>query len=113
MTRPDPQSDAGQWLDRLLEARAAEAQAAHDTALAADELRRYQKFARPGQPSAHIVQLRQKQAAARQASARSRQAFLKAAVEFVRTAGLTPPPRTSLDAFVNAWIDTHVTEHGD
>jgi hypothetical protein len=96
-----------EWLPRLLAARAAMRQAAEDTALAADELRRYQKFARPGQPSAHIVQLRQKQAAARQASARAKQAFLKAAMEFTRESGLPPPPRVTLEAFALAWLDTH------
>lgn len=98
--------DASEWLPRLIAARAAMRQAADDTALAADELRRYQKFARPGQPSAHIVQLRQKQAAARQASARAKQAFLKAALEFTRDAGLTPPPRVTLEAFVLGWLDS-------
>lgn len=106
MSDPTPLPPSA-WLPRLIEARAAMARAAADTELAADELRRYQKFARPGQPSAHIVQLRQKQAAARQASARSRQAFVKASLEFTREAGLTPPPRVTLEAFVLAWMDTH------
>lgn len=93
------------WLARLVEARTAMTQAATDTSVAADELRRYQKFAKPGQPSAHIVQLRQKQAAARQATARAKQAFLKAAMEFTREAGLSPPPRVTLEAFVIHWLD--------
>ena len=101
-------NEAGRWLVPLLKAHEAEARAARDTELAADELRRYQKFARPGQPSAHIAQLRQKQAAARQAAARSRQAFLKAAMEFVRAAGLTVPKGKTLDAFVQAWIGSHI-----
>lgn len=95
------------WLPRLVEARTAMAQAASDTSLAADELRRYQKFVKPGQPSPHIVQLRQKQAAARQATARAKQAFLKAALEFTREAGISAPPRVTLEAFVLAWMDTH------
>ena|GEM_PF-2023458 len=110
---PPALTEAGVWLVQLLKARAACIQAANDTELAADELRRYQKFARPGQPSAHIVQLRQRQAAARQASARARQAFLKAALEFVRVAGLVLPPKMALDAFVTAWIDTHVPKDVD
>lgn len=106
MNEPDPDKTSA-WLPRLLAARAAVRQAADDTTLAADELRRHQKFAKPGQPSAHIVQLRQKQAAARQASARAKQAFLKAALEFTREAGLVPPPRVTLEAFVVAWLDAH------
>lgn len=98
-------SQAGEWLLQLLAAKQALAQAAFDTELAADELRRYQKFAKPGQPSAHIVQLRQKQAAARQASSIARQSFLKAAAQLVRELALDVPPRTALEAFTQQWID--------
>ncbi|HEY2624794.1 MAG TPA: hypothetical protein VGI53_15215, partial [Dyella sp.] len=83
-------------------------QAAFDTELAADELRRYQKFAKPGQPSPHIVQLRQRQAAARQASSLSRQAFIKAAAAFVRKADIEVPPRVALEAFVTSWIEANI-----
>lgn len=99
---------AGTWLVQVLKGQAAVTQAAHDTALAADELRKYQKFARPGQPSPHIVQLRQKQAAARQASARGKQAYTKAAMEFARTLPLTIPPRESLDSVVTRWITLNI-----
>ncbi|HEY2623432.1 MAG TPA: hypothetical protein VGI53_08290, partial [Dyella sp.] len=58
-------TNAAGHLIQLLKAQQAVLQAAFDTELAADELRRYQKFAKPGQPSPHIVQLRQRQAAAR------------------------------------------------
>ncbi|NII54609.1 hypothetical protein [Luteibacter sp. SG786] len=85
--------------------RAAMDRAARDTATAADELRRYAKFSRPGQPSAHIVQLRQRQAAARLDSARAKQAFLRASAAFVHAAGLALPPRTSLESFVLGWIE--------
>lgn len=85
--------------------RAAMDNAARHTATAADELRRYAKFSRPGQPSAHIVQLRQRQAAARLESARAKQAFLQAAQAFVHAAGLTSPPRMSLESFVLGWIE--------
>jgi hypothetical protein len=95
-------------LIQLLKAKQATLQAAFDTELAADELRRYQKFARPGAPSAHIVQLRQKQAGARVASSLSRQAFIKAAHAFVREAGLELPPRVTLEGFVSDWIDAHL-----
>ena len=95
-------------LAQLLTAKKAVWQAAVDTALAADELRRYQKYAKPGQPSAHIVQLRQKQAAARQASSISRQSYIKAATAFVREARLEVPPRVTIDVFVTGWIDRHL-----
>ena len=92
----------------LLNARKATVQAAFDTTLAADELRRYQKFAKPGKPSAQIVQLRQKQAAARQATSIARQSLIKAATVFVRDAGIDVPERTPLDVFIIGWIDVHV-----
>jgi hypothetical protein len=92
----------------LLRARKATLQAAFDTTLAADELRRYQKYAKPGKPSAHIVQLRQKQAAARQASSLSRQSLIKAAAAFVREAGIEVPERVALDEFIIHWIDANV-----
>lgn len=95
-------------LAQLLTAKKAVWQAAVDTALAADELRRYQKYAKPGQPSAHIVQLRQKQAAARQASNISRQSYIKAATAFVREARLEVPPRVTIDAFITGWIDRYL-----
>lgn len=108
MTSPSS-SPPGPWYAKLVAARAAVDKAAADTALAADELRRYQKFARPGQPSAHIVQLRQKQAAARQAAAQAKQAFLKAAMEVARETGLVPPPRVSLERFMRDWLDARPT----
>lgn len=85
-------------------------QASFDTTLAADELRRYQKFARPGQPSPHVVQLRQRQAAARQASSQSRQALIRAATAFVRQAGIEPPPRVTLEEFILHWIDSQLPQ---
>ncbi|MFC4763601.1 hypothetical protein [Dyella koreensis] len=101
-------TEAAGWLIQLLKAQQARLQAAFDTELAADELRRYQKFAKPGRPSAHIVQLRQKQAAARQASNVSKQSFLKAAAAFVREAGIDVPPRVTLEVFITDWIDANV-----
>lgn len=95
-------------LSTVLHARKASLQAAFDTALAADELRRYQKFAKPGKPSPHIVQLRQKQAAARQATNVARQSLIKAAAAFVRAAGLSVPARITLDVHIAEWIDAHV-----
>ncbi|WP_266182918.1 hypothetical protein [Dyella humicola] len=95
-------------LMQLLKAQKAVWQASLDGELVAAELRRYQKFAKPGQPSPHIVQLRQRQAAARQASSVSRQAFIKAAMAFVREAGLEVPPRVALEAFMAGWIEANI-----
>ena len=92
----------------LLKAMQATQQAALDTQQVADALRRDQKFARPGQPSAHIVQLRQQQAAARQACSQSKQAWIMAAAAFVRTTGIAIPPRVALELFITQWIDAHV-----
>lgn len=95
-------------LIELLKARRAVLQAACDTGLVADTLRRYQKFARPGQPSLHIIQLRQQQAAARQASVLSKQSFISAAAAFARAAGIDVPPRVGLEQFITVWIDANV-----
>ena len=103
--RPTP---AVLHLIQLLKARKAMLQASFDTEVVADELRRYQKFARPGQPSPHIVQLRQQQAAARQLSNQSRQSFIKAAAAFVQETGIEVPPRVALEVFVTGWIETNV-----
>ena len=106
--------DAGQpgqafhSLLQLLQTRQAVWQTAFETEQVADDLRRYQKFAKPGQPSPHIVQLRQQQGAVRQASSRSRQQFVAAAAAFVREAGIAVPPRVALELFVIRWIDIHV-----
>ena len=102
-----PTKAAGHLI-QLLQAQQAVQQASFDTELADDELRRYQKFAKPGQPSPHIVQLRQRQAAARQASSLSRQAFIKAAAAFVREAGIAVPPRVALEVFVASWIEANI-----
>jgi hypothetical protein len=99
---------AAAQLAQLLKARQAVLQASFDTEVVADELRRYQKFARPGQPSAHIVRLRQQQAAARQASSQSKQSFVRAAAAFVRGAGIEVPPRVALEVFITGWIDANV-----
>ncbi|WP_143144418.1 hypothetical protein [Luteibacter sp. UNCMF366Tsu5.1] len=101
-------AEASAHLARVRECRAVMDQAARDTATAADELRRYAKFARPGQPSTHVVQMRQRQASARRDSAQAKQAFLQASAAFVHAAGLRLPPRTSLEAFVLAWIERDV-----
>lgn len=100
--RPSP---AASQLLPLLRARQAVLKAGLDNEQVADTLRRYQKFAKPGQPSPHIVQLRQQQATARQASSQSRQSLIQAAAAFVREAGLVTPPRMALEAFIIGWMD--------
>jgi hypothetical protein len=102
------QTQAVDQLIQLLKARKGMLQASFDTELVADGLRRYQKFAKPGQPSPHIVQLRRQQAAARQASSQSKQAFVKAAAAFVRSTDLEVPQRMSLEEFMTGWIDVNV-----
>jgi hypothetical protein len=100
--------EASALLAQAITARAAMDKAARDTTTVADELRRYAKFSRPGQPSPHIVQLRQSQATARIDSARAKQSFLRAAQGFVQAAGLVVPPKVSLEAFVLDWIKRNV-----
>jgi hypothetical protein len=101
-------TQAATTLVALLKAREAMLRAAFQTELAADALRRYQKFAKPGQPSPHVVQMRQQQAAARQASSQARQALNVVAATFVRQADLTVPPRLAIDVFISEWIDRNV-----
>lgn len=103
-----PGQAARPLLLQLLQARQAMWQTAFETEQVADDLRRYQKFARPGQPSPHIVQLRQQQGAVRQASSRARQLFITAAAAFVREAGIAVPPRVTLEVFIIRWIEIHV-----
>ena len=100
-------AEATALLAQAVEARAAMERAADDTTVAADELRRYAKFSKPGQPSAHIVQLRQKQATARIDSARAKQAFVQAAKAFVQATGLAVPPRVSIDVFILDYLKRH------
>ena len=99
---------AARELIALLKARKAVLQATFDTARVADELRRYQKFSKPGQPSPHIVGLRQNQAAARHASNVAKQSFIKAAAAFVREAGIDVPKRVAIEVFIEHWIDANV-----
>lgn len=97
----------------VLDAHRATLQAASDTTHVSDELRKYQKYAKPGKPSAHIVQLRQKQAAARQATNIARQSLIKAAMAFVREAGIEVPERMPIDEFIMGWIETHVPKDAE
>jgi len=97
----------------LLKTRRAMLQTAFDTEQVADELRRHQKFARPGQPSPHIVQLRRQQAAARQASNLYKQSYIKAALAFVRKTGIEVPQHEALDVFITRWIDANLPVDAD
>ena len=106
---PSRKTPAAASLASLLKARIAVMQAAFDTKLVADELRRYQKFAKPGKPEPHIVQLRRKQAAARQASSVARQSLIRAAAAFVRDVGMEVPPRVALDVFITDWMDVNLS----
>lgn len=101
-------TQAGKDLIPLLAAQKATLQSAFDTAVVADELRRYQKFAKAGPPSPHIVQLRQQQAAVRQASSLSRQSFIKAAATFIRDAGIAVPEKVALELYITRWISINV-----
>ncbi|WP_369943793.1 hypothetical protein [Xanthomonas medicagonis] len=101
-------SDTGHWLLQLLLARQALLQATHATTLSADALRRDQKFAPPGRPPLHLVQLRQQQAAAQQALRRAKQELAQAAVGFARSAGLSPPGKQGLSDFLLDWIERNV-----
>jgi hypothetical protein len=94
----------------LLRARRATLEAAWTTQQVDDALRRYQKFAKPGQPSPHIVQLRQQQAAARLASSRAKRALIQTAAALVRDAGITVPARVALELFITQWIDANVPQ---
>lgn len=110
---PRELTETGRWLLQLLKARQAMQQAAQATTLSEDALRRDQKFAPPGRPSLHIVQLRQRQAAAQQAARRARQALAQAAAGFVRSAGLPLPPRTTPVAFAERWLAAHMPKRPD
>ncbi len=108
MAKDETGHSATASLMQLLQAQSALWKASADTGMVADELRRYQKFVRPGQPSPHIVQLRQQQAAARRAASQTRQAYITAAATFVRDAGLAVPPRVGLEVFISHWIEANV-----
>lgn len=95
-------------LIELLKTRQAVLQAAFEIEQVADELRRCQRFARPGQPSAALVRLRQQQALVRQASSVARQQFVQAAAAFVRVSVIEVPPRLSLEAFMIQLIEINL-----
>jgi hypothetical protein len=104
----DKLNDTATALVALLKAREGTYRAAFQAALVADELRRFQKFAKPGQPTPHVVQMRQQQAAARQAGNKARQLLNVTATSFVRQAGITVPPRLTIDVFISEWISRNI-----
>lgn len=95
-------------LHALLKAADTMHRAAVGTRHVADTLRRDQKFARPGPPSAHLVRLRQQQAKARQATNQASQAFIVAANALVRTFALIVPAKQTVEMFAQAWMRTHL-----
>ncbi|MHB1057731.1 MAG: hypothetical protein ACYC0F_07610 [Rhodanobacter sp.] len=101
-------SPAARHLIQLLHARKAVLQAGFVTRQVADELRRHQKFVKPGLPSPHIVQLRRQQAAARQAASQARLSLTRAGAAFVREAGIRQPARLALDAFISEWMEANL-----
>lgn len=99
-------------LHALLKASEAVHRAAVSTTQVADALRRDQKFVRPGQPSPHLVRLRQQQAQARQATNQARQGFIVAADGLVRVFGLAVPAREGLGVFAQRWIKGQLSRDG-
>ena len=92
----------------LLEARGAAFRTEGDVTLVADMLRRDQKFAPPGRPSVHLVQLRKQQSTAKQAALVARQAHGRAAQDFVRALELKITPRLTPIAVADRWLLTRL-----
>ncbi len=91
-------------LHSLLETAHALFKAEADVGLVADMLRRDQKFAPPGRPSVHLVQLRKQQAAAKQAALIARQAHARAAQDFARAADLHITDRRTPIVATARWL---------
>ncbi|HEX2942408.1 MAG TPA: hypothetical protein VHO91_15260 [Rhodopila sp.] len=100
-------------LHALLKASEAVHRAAVSTTQVAEALRRDQKFVRPGQPSAHLIRLRQQQAQARQWTNQARQAFIVAADAFVRAFALSVPARQTVEMFAQSWMRAHLSRGTD
>ena len=69
----------------------------------ADILRRDQKFAPPGRPSLHLVQLRRQQASVQQAERAARQRAAASATAFVRAAGMALKPGQTAGEALARW----------
>ncbi|MCL7714922.1 hypothetical protein [Stenotrophomonas mori] len=78
----------------------------------ADMLRRDQKFAPPGRPSAPLVQLRRQQAAARQAMLAARQRLAQASQAFVQASGLALKAGQPPSEAVAAWLQAQCAPAG-
>ena len=69
----------------------------------ADILRRDQKFAPPGRPSLHLVQLRRQQAVVQQVERAARQRAAASATAFVRAAGIVLKPGQTAGEALARW----------
>lgn len=94
-------------LDAVLAAQARLQAAEQAVADVADVLRRDQKFAPPGRPSLHLVQLRRQQAGVKQAALVARRELAQAAQAFVHAAKLPLKPDQPPSAAVLAWLRRH------
>ena len=93
----------------LLQTKHAALKADTDMNLVADILRRDQKFSPPGRPSVHLVKLRTQQASTKQAALVARQAYGRAAQDFVRALDLKITPRLTPIAVTDRWLQTRLT----
>lgn len=97
-------SPAGQALLRALLDQQAVTQAQAEVSAVADILRRDQKFAPPGRPSLHLVQLRRQQSAVQQAERLARQVAAASASAFIKHAGLSLKPGIAAGEFMAKWV---------
>jgi len=97
-------SPAGQALLRALQDRQLVQAAATEVAAVADILRRDQKFAPPGRPSLHLVQLRRQQATVQQAERLARMSAAASATSFIKQAGLILKPGIAAGEFMGKWV---------
>lgn len=100
-------SEAGHWLLKTLRAQVELQRLAQEGEQLTDDLRRYQRFAKPGAPSAQVIQLRRRQAALRQAGNVARQSYLKGAAQFVHRLGLPLSGKVTADSATAAWVQAH------
>jgi hypothetical protein len=97
-------SPAGQALLRALQDQQAVQAAAVEVSAVADILRRDQKFAPPGRPSLHLVQLRRQQSTVQQAERLARQVAAASASAFIKQAGLSLKPGIAAGEFMAKWV---------
>jgi len=99
----DPQALRPHLLS-LLEAQHLLLKTEADVGLVADMLRRDQKFAPPGRPSVHLVQLRTQQARAKQAALVAKQAHARATQDFARALNLQVTERRTPGIASAKWL---------